>query len=1041
MASHQKSFESFPGSSKYCLLILKFKDQYLQSSFSDCSRFFIYGRRLRLFLEFCAFKGFFITLCQYFITGYNHQAIPPIPYKYLYISIIINCLLFLQSVVSIFTMELANFYRPDNIYSRGHHQLLFLLEAVLICSCSLFSIYFMSFASLPHYCSMIELYFLLYALCPIPSILVPISITVSISIIESLNYWIRSLNRRIGDVIIIILLHTVCNAFGFCVNFFEQCTCRTTFWNIGNNIFQSKLTLTECKIFLNLIDSIMPSTISSQVLKDIDCFRQSMRSAPSTIVEISGLQTQQANNNPKSADQLHKSSISSLGYNVFRPFVVTRMSNVSILFADIVGFTELADTKSASMVVNILDNLYARFDELCNKHGCEKISTLGDCYYCVSGCPIARVDHADCCVEMGLAMIEEIIAFDIKYNEEVQMRVGVHTGFVNCGIIGIHKFKFDIFSNDVTLANKMESSGRAGYVHITESTFNHLHSTDHFNVTESEEIEYLNTVYKTYLINRTQFDQSNNLSSGRHSRCFSAHKSEEQKTSQDDDKLTRNDDMLLLQRFMNTETSSKSDPPIVSLNVKSLKQFLPKVNKVTLSFKDSALEHKYKDAFRLAQNVVSTIEGTNLRLSYYYANVKGSILISVICMLMCYIALAYSFITASSNTLKNLIYVLTTLISVLTLAFAVSFGSILNSSAYKYRIAYILQIVPLIYWTTCCFIPYPNRNLITFRFAGLTTLLNLCFLFPQSYSFIKISMALCQCVVVLVFEWKLHINFITIVQQIASVLCLFVAFVICVRERERTFRILYHAEEQGRQSYRKSISEKDCANWLIRNILPSFAIDLLLNSGLHYAQDYEVVGVSFITLTNYLTDLYEEQFEGGQFYGRILNELYADIDNLLSDDKFNNHIEKIKTIGPTYMVASGLATSFSSCERIHKDNHSNNLDFAKDHLISLMEFVKAFMELADQFSASLFHFKFVVRAGYNFGPVTAGVLGNSRINFDIWGDTVNVASRMDSKGVNGRIQVPEHVATFLTNYGYEFEPRGPVHIKGKNVMDVYLLKI
>lgn len=72
------------------------------------------------------------------------------------------------------------------------------------------------------------------------------------------------------------------------------------------------------------------------------------------------------------------------------------------MFADIVGFTKMSSTKTADQLVAILNDLFERFDDLCAANGCEKISTLGDCYYCVSGCPEPRPDHAVCCVEMGL---------------------------------------------------------------------------------------------------------------------------------------------------------------------------------------------------------------------------------------------------------------------------------------------------------------------------------------------------------------------------------------------------------------------------------------------------------------------------------------------------------------------------------------------------------------------------------------------------------------------------------------------------------------
>ena len=183
----------------------------------------------------------------------------------------------------------------------------------------------------------------------------------------------------------------------------------------------------------------MPPKYAQGIMEDFDVFRE---------------RVQKVNVAPQGDEDMQMAT--------FRPLHIERMENVSILFADIVGFTHMSSNKSASQLVALLSDLYGRFDDLCVQMSCEKIATLGDCYYCVSGCPEPREDHARSCVLMGLAMINAIEEFDIDNDEQVDMRVGVHSGSVNCGIVGTRKFKFDIFSNDVTLANKMESTGKPG---------------------------------------------------------------------------------------------------------------------------------------------------------------------------------------------------------------------------------------------------------------------------------------------------------------------------------------------------------------------------------------------------------------------------------------------------------------------------------------------------------------------------------------------------------------------------------------------------
>jgi adenylate cyclase 9 len=230
----------------------------------------------------------------------------------------------------------------------------------------------------------------------------------------------------------------------------------------------------------------------------------------------------------------------------------------------------------------------------------------------------------------------------------------------------------------------------------------------------------------------------------------------------------------------------------------------------------------------------------------------------------------------------------------------------------------------------------------------------------------------------------------------------------------------YKYDQDALHKVTNAREQKELANWLIDVVLPAHVVDHVKEKK-QYSRNYDCVGVLFVSLCNF-GEFFEESYEKGRQFLRVLNEITVDFDRMFDEPKYKN-IEKIKSIGSTIMIASGL----------HPDADN---DPSNSHLHELMEFALELFEKLEAFNneaMSVCHFKFQMRMGLNFGPVTAGVIGTERLLYDIWGNTVNVASRMDSTGQAGFLQVPKECTSFFGKT-YKFTDRGLIQIKGKGEM-------
>jgi class 3 adenylate cyclase len=147
---------------------------------------------------------------------------------------------------------------------------------------------------------------------------------------------------------------------------------------------------------------------------------------------------------------------------------------VTVLFADIVDFTRRSRQISPSQVVAALNELFSAFDRLAQRHGLEKIKTIGDAYMVAGGLPQPRPDHAEAIAEMALAMQAEVARHTDPSGQPLQVRIGIDTGPVEAGVIGTVKFSYDLWGDTVNSASRMESHGIPGCIQVTERTYQRL---------------------------------------------------------------------------------------------------------------------------------------------------------------------------------------------------------------------------------------------------------------------------------------------------------------------------------------------------------------------------------------------------------------------------------------------------------------------------------------------------------------------------------------------------------------------------------------
>ncbi|XP_031621838.1 adenylate cyclase type 6 [Contarinia nasturtii] len=747
----------------------------------------------------------------------------------------------------------------------------------------------------------------------------------------------------------------------------------------------------------------------------------------------------------------------------FHKIYIQQHDNVSILFADICGFTTLSDQCTAEELVRLLNELFARFDRLAAEHHCLRIKLLGDCYYCVSGLPEARPDHAHCAVEMALDMIDAIALVREVMAVNVDMRVGIHSGRVHCGVLGLIKWQFDVWSNDVTLANYMESGGIPGRVHITKETLKCLDGDyevedgkgyERNSYLKDHQIEtYLIVPGDTYRLNkRAHHSTSINGNISKELRMM-GHTMSTQKNSA---------------RLGFSDSNDSKDPEdevndylMRAIDARSIDRLRSEHCKtISLSFKKSSIERKY------------ILEPDRMLPKYVYCSLGIFVGIMLIQIIVYPLRNDFNYISIAMLVIVLFASFFILVAKKLNRNFANAlkmFSSRLQSNrTYAQAIAILVVFAVKLSAVSSIFFFITQKNCdlnVTsiMKTDGFVSNMNCDYDVAVNIFLLLILLSMMNCVVHQVLKILLKITLVislcaiffavATVQSIHSdifnqarhnwkeqviayttnaifILIFVFALIFHSHQTEATYRLdfiwkLQATEEKEEMEHLQAYNRK-----LLENILPVHVAEHFLSRDRQiedlYHEQCESACIMFASIPNF-SEFYvelEANNEGVECL-RLLNEIIADFDELLSEKRFSD-IEKIKSTGATYMAASGLTES--TCDLN---------DFR--HVTAMADYAMQLFTKIEEVNEHSFN-NFRMRIGINVGPVVAGVIGARKPQYDIWGNSVNVASRMDSTGVLDHIQVTQEMYNILEPRGYKMKCRGKINVKGKGSMITYILQ-
>ncbi|XP_043064590.1 adenylyl cyclase X E-like [Drosophila ficusphila] len=919
---------------------------------------------------------------------------------------------------------------------------------------------------------------MIYMFLPIPSITGAALLATSVSLIY-VGYFVRNLikhptfEREISgyeDLAADILHNVGFNMMGIFFRIMNDILVRASFLDrhqfIKEEVWLRNALLQESM----LLDTILPPQIAKPIQDSIKSKIRQSENAPERF----------------SMGRRRKS-------DTFMPIQIH--PDVSILYADVVNYTHLTTTLTVQSLVRVLHDLYGRFDMAASHFKVQRIKFLGDCYYCVAGLTTPDPDHAKMAVSLGISMIANIQEVRTESGLDIDMRIGVHSGSLIAGVIGEAKLQLDIWGADVDIASRLEATGKAGQVHVSGRTLAYLNIADYviYPGTEMARKDNLLKSMSTYLITGTVSRGSIQTVLSESNLDITYIEIQREQTaapSSMSDELREefrkmpvggfNFRKLCCRRGVNEDDNAERN-----------------LGTFCVAFKDSSLERSYlqqpdfifKASMLLAWGIcccliyMQVVDNNFVCEACIVVDLLTFLLLTAMLCIAWYKKVCWwkdrhreskvygKFSCTVFHLFEKLQYSVTLRITayLLIIICYVSVISLIMINCDRDQFELSVIHSKLFHYEMnrdFCFHPWAFTNMISL-------IIGMSYTFARIPFVLKIVVSGCETLAYLLivfFQYAFifrHSATTSPFLQAEVAHCFRVCMMLLTmyaKERQTEFntKINYKLNVDLQKKQKAADVTNQSIIILLNNILPSHVVDLYLDSIAHhelYYENYQMVSVMFAMLVNFQMNLPSL---------RILNDIITEFDKLLSVYKEYYVVEKIKVVGCTYMAACGLDFTLASGVRassnlrsssLHVDvervlNQRSSLDnketesnhdevvfimtsFALDLMRTLSVCNKAYSDF--HFDRDLASGEICI--GISSGEIMAGVVGASQPHYDIWGNPVNMASRMESTGLPGHIQVTEESAKVLQEFDIHCTYRGLTFVKGRGNIPTYFVGI